>query len=238
MKTPVLQGIISRRILLNFRLDPGVIQKILPAPFHPKLYKGNAIGGICLIRLNQLRPAGFPAFAGMQSESAAHRVAVEWKENEIQKEGVFIFRRDTSSFLNTLAGGRIFPGKHFHSTFLVNESAGRYNITVANKEGLKINVQAERSSAIEKNSVFENIENASRFFENGALGYSLNGKILEGIRLHIEDWKVSPLITKTIRSGFFENELLFPKGAVNFDHALLMTGIYHRWTGAGPPVLS
>lgn len=80
MKIPVIEGLIRRRILLNYRVDPEWVQRILPAPFRPTLVKGHAIAGICLIRLEQVRPKGFPRFLGIRSENSAHRVAVEWEE--------------------------------------------------------------------------------------------------------------------------------------------------------------
>ena len=47
MQAPVVQGLIRRRILVNFRVDPEVIQGQLPPAFHPKLVGGWAIAGIC-----------------------------------------------------------------------------------------------------------------------------------------------------------------------------------------------
>lgn len=32
-----------------------------------------------------------------------------------------------------------------------------------------------------------------------------------------------------IKSSYFENEAMFPKGSVHFDNALLMTNIEHEW---------
>ncbi len=113
MKIPTIQGLIDRRVLVNFTVDPDIIQKILPDTFQPKIYKGKSIVGICLIRLKYIRPKGLPNFAGISSENGAHRIAVVWTENGETKEGVFIPLRDTSSYLNSLAGGRIFPGRHF-----------------------------------------------------------------------------------------------------------------------------
>ncbi len=40
MRLPVVQGVIDRRILANFRVDPDVLKKALPAPFRPKLVHG------------------------------------------------------------------------------------------------------------------------------------------------------------------------------------------------------
>ena len=40
MQIPVIRGIIDRRILVNYRVDPEVLEKFLPRPFRPKLIDG------------------------------------------------------------------------------------------------------------------------------------------------------------------------------------------------------
>src|SRR5690242_18691517 len=89
MRLPVIEGTIRRRLLVNFRVDPAVMQAQLPPRFSPKLHDGHAIAGICLIRLEAIRPRHFPALVGVSSENAAHRVAVLWTDEKgEQKEGV------------------------------------------------------------------------------------------------------------------------------------------------------
>jgi hypothetical protein len=122
MHIPAIKGIIERRILINFTAEPNVISRILPPPFTPKVYRGKAIVGICLIRLKKIRPKGFPGLVSLSSENGAHRIAVNWVENNVIKEGVYIPRRDTSSRINSFVGGRIFPGRHFHAEFNVKKS--------------------------------------------------------------------------------------------------------------------
>src|ERR1700740_3560918 len=101
MRLPLIRGVIKRRMLLNYRVDASVLAAFLPPPFRPKLYRGPAIAGVCLIRMEQIRPAGCPAAFGISSENAAHRVAVTWNDKSgNEKEGVFIPRRDTGSLLN------------------------------------------------------------------------------------------------------------------------------------------
>src|SRR5687767_2154390 len=113
MALPTIHGVIRRRILVNFRVDPVVIQRLLPEPFRPKLYGSAALAGICLIRLEQIRPRPFPAAMGLSSENAAHRIAVEWTTPAgEEREGVYIPRRDSDSLVNYLVGGRLFPGEH------------------------------------------------------------------------------------------------------------------------------
>src|SRR3954447_22654606 len=102
MKIPVIQGVIDRRILVNFQVDPEILAKILPSPFHPKLAGDCGMAGVCLIRLKEIRPRFLPAVFGVSSENAAHRIAVEWTSREEAQEGVYVPRRDTSSRLNTV----------------------------------------------------------------------------------------------------------------------------------------
>jgi hypothetical protein len=234
MQIPFIRGVIDRRILVNYRVDPEVLARILPAPFRPKLVSGTGMAGVCLIRLKHIRPRFLPSFLGLSSENAAHRIAVEWEHDGEIKEGVFIPRRDTSSRLNTLVGGKLFPGVHHHATFQVREQDGRYRI-VLDSDDRRTHVLVEGSVARElpATSVFGSLEEASAFFERGSLGYSVTAKPgeFDGLELRCFHWHVQPLAVERVASSFFEDRALFPVGSVEFDCALLMRGIGHEWHG-------
>ncbi len=229
MKIPTIKGIIDRRILINFTVDPKIVGNILPKPFRPKLYKDKAIVGICLIRLRDVRPRWLPSFVGVSSENGAHRIAVEWEEDGKIKEGVYVPRRDTSLPLNALVGGRIFPGKHYLAKFNVKEEKGNYHIDFLSADQTTISIDAKETKQFDPKSIFETLENVSQFFEKGSVGFSPNKNTFEGLQLKTYRWEVSPLEVQHVQSSFFENETLFPKGSVTFDNALLMTNIEHEW---------
>jgi len=229
MKIPVIKGLIERRILINYRVEPERLINVLPQPFKPKLVDGFGIAGICLIRLQQIRPKGIPAFAGISSENAAHRIAVEWDENGVVREGVYIPRRDTNSIFNHLTGGRVFPGKHFLSDFRVKEKDSTYEIDIIHKGTSYISVKAKESSCLNPDSIFKNIDNASEFFQSGSIGFSPNKKGIDGLTLKTQQWKVEPLSVERVQSAFFEDNKAFPQGSVTFDNALIMHNISHEW---------
>jgi hypothetical protein len=229
MRVPTLHGIIDRRLLINFRADPEVVQKIIPFPFRPQIYNGKAIVGICLIRLKNMKPLGFPDFVGLSSENGAHRIAVEWNEDGQVKEGVYIPRRDTSSKLNEFLGGRFFPGVHHLAKFTVQETGTDYHVDFISSDQTIISIDAREVAQFNENSIFKTLENVSSFFEKGAVGYSPNKDKFDGMKLQAYKWQVKPLEVSQVRSSFFEDEQLFPKGSIEFDNALLMTKIEHEW---------
>lgn len=237
VKIPVVRGVIDRRMLVNFRVDPEVLSGLLPEPFRPKTAGGNGIGGVCLIRLKGIRPRGVPAVLGISSENAAHRFAVEWDEDGTTKEGVYIPRRDTSSRLNTFLGGRLFPGDHHHARFDVQEDGGRYRVEMASDDGeARLMVDGKVSGGLSQSSVFPSLSDASAFFEAGSLGYSASRRAgaFDGLELKSVNWRVEPLDVESVESSLFDDETKFPPGSAQFDCALLMRGIDHEWHGREP----
>lgn len=234
MKIPVIQGVIDRRILVNYRIDPAALASVLPEPLRPKLVRGVGMGGICLIRLEQVRPRWVPGAFGIRSENAAHRIAVLLPNGG---EGVFIPRRDTSSRLNALAGGRVFPGHHHHSQFDVQEQDDSYSLTLVDDAGSELlSLRASVTKDFPTTSVFGSLSEASDFFEAGSVGYSSTDdpSVLDGLELRTRTWHVEALDIEEVYSGYFEDTSVFPKGSAEFDCALLMRGIEHEWHAKEP----
>lgn len=227
-----IRGVIDRRILVNYRVDPGVLAGLLPAPFRPRLVQGHGLAGICLIRLKAVRPRSFPSILGLTSENAAHRIAVEWDQDGIQREGVFVPRRDTSSRLNVALAGRLFAGVQHHARFHVQEHDGNYQIDVqGHGHMLKVAVEGRVTTGWPQASVFGSLSEASSFFEGGSLGYSPARRPgdFDGIELRCFGWQVEPLAIERVESSFFDDRSRFPAGSVQVDCGLLMRGIPHEW---------
>lgn len=235
-RVPAIKGIIARRILINYRIDPVVLQKLLPAPFSPQIHDGMAIAGVCLIRLEKIRPACLPLPFGLSSENSAFRFAVIWKENGIRHEGVYIPKRLSSSLLNRVAGGRVFAGVHERATFKVSETDSSYSINIAAKDtDGNIKYRGDVCQEIPSGSIFSNLEDVSIFFENGSCGYSptKSSDVLEGLELRVPDWKMQALATQVVECNYFDNTDRFPSGSTEFDNALLMLNIEHEWHSLG-----
>jgi hypothetical protein len=221
-------GLLDHRILINFRVDPEIMRKNIPPYFTPKIVSGYAIGGICQVSLSEIRPKGLPAIVGTKSHNAAHRVAVSSPAGE----GVYVIRRDTSSPLNALLGGRFFPGVHGKADFNISSNNDIYNVIINSNDGKPfIKISGIISDSLPAGSVFKSTDDASEFFRGGNIGWSLNlnGDGYETVELKTMEWKIQPLETSEVYSDYFMNNQSFPAGSVEFDSAMIMRGLEHSW---------
>jgi hypothetical protein len=145
---------------------------------------------------------------------------------------VFIPRRDTSSMLNQIAGGRVFPGEHHPATFSVIDASGHIEFSMQSLDGTtSVKVVADDTDELPSSSCFSSLTKASAFFEGGSLGYSVtrDADRLDGLSLRTLDWRMAPLSVAHVQSSFFSDQNRFPDGSIEFDHALIMRDLLHEW---------
>jgi Uncharacterized conserved protein (COG2071) len=227
--------VIERRLLVNFAVRPDQVARHLPNGLRPQLVGGVGVAGICLLRLRELRPHGVPSTWGLTTENVAHRFAVEWEEDGVTRNGVYVPRRDSSSGLSALAGGRLFPGSHLRASIRVRESEHDLVISVHNdKQPMSMRISARDATSL-GSSLFGSLEEATDFFRRGSLGYSpaLSGSCLEGVQLQCERWETTPVVINEIYSSFFEDPKNFEPGSVVLDSGLVMRNLPARWHAAG-----
>lgn len=237
MTPPTLVGVVERRLLLNYRVDATLAARLLPAPLRPQLVNGWAVGGVCLIRLGQLRLPGLPKLLGLRSENAAHRFAVEWDTPDGPAVGVYIPRRDTGSPATALVGGRLFPGEHHRARFTTHESRHELRVSFASVDHATfVRVHARVTRELDGSALFPDLGPASAFFRRGATGYSATraGTCLDGLQLQTDQWHMEPLQIITAASSLFDDRQLFPPGTATLDSALLMRDVPVTWKPLSP----
>jgi hypothetical protein len=151
-----------------------------------------------------------------------------------RKEGVFIPRRDTSSLVNHLGGGRIFP-----ASTIVRRSGSRGRGDDRSSDALHgRSGDGPRAGPIRGRAAADVVlpepRGGSGFFEPGSLGYSVTrqGGRLDGIELRTAGWAVEPLEVADVASSYFSDRSRFPSGSVEFDCALAMRNLAHEWHSA------
>lgn len=232
MKLPVLNGIIDRRILINYSVEPEVVSSLLPTHLRPLVVNGYASGGICLIRLKHIGLKYTPSIFRITSENAAYRFLVTCKDKGGWVRGVYIPRRTTDSWLNVVVAGKLFAWPHYPARFESTEDKGRYSVRMGPDDGpVELEITAHRTDDFPEHSMFRSLAEASLCFANCNLGISpaTHSRSFKTICLETSTWSVAPLVVDKLCSAYFSDTRRFPKGSIAFDNALLMEGIQHAW---------
>lgn len=234
MIVATIGSVIERRLLVNYRVEPAVAARLLPPPFRPQLVNGMAVAGVCFLRLARFRPPHLPPVPGLATENAAHRIAVEWDDDEGTHAGVYIPRRDSNSMITVVGGGTIFPARHHLARFTVDEPGGTVRISVSARDRqVRLAVTAAPATTL-ASELFDSVDEARAFFREGALGFAPAGISpgrLDKVRLHSDSWAMEPM-TAQVRSSLYDDLDRFPPGTCTLDSALIMRNLNARWTAA------
>ena len=217
-----LECTIERRLLVNYRIEPEVVAPLLPPPFRPQLVSGQAVGGVCFIRLCRFRPGHLPRLPRLTTENVAHRFAVEWGDPGQPRAGVYVPRRDTSSRITSAAGGKVFPGWYQLARFEVSEPGGEVHVNVTSRDGGTQLAVIAAPAGVLASELFGTLDDAVDFFRRGAL------------RLHSGSWAAQPMMVRRMRSSLFDDTMIFPPGTCSLDCALVMRNLPARWASGQP----
>ncbi|MDH6145001.1 hypothetical protein P3T35_007051 [Kitasatospora sp. GP30] len=242
MLQPAMASTVERRLLVNYRVDPDIAARLLPAPLRPKLSHGQAVAGICLIRLGAVRPSWAPWRFGARSENAAHRFAVEWDGPAGVETGVYIPRRDTDSRLNAWAGGRLFPGPHGRADFRTRDTGDTLSLSFTTRDhALRVSVTATTTPELTGSRLFDDLAEAAAFFRAGSRGLSEPARPgprradhLDVVTLRTDTWDMAPCQVAAAESSYFDDPAQFPPGSAAVDCALLMRDLPAHWEPQAP----
>jgi uncharacterized protein YqjF (DUF2071 family) len=226
-----VEGRIERRLLVNMRVDPDAVSRVLPDPFRALIVDGWSIAGMCLIRLTGLRPAGLPSRLGLTTENVAHRIAVEWDDQGERRTGVWIPQRHTASRLTVALGGRAFPAVHSFARFDVDDRGDEISINVTRDHRPFISVSAAAAADVPDSSVFSSMDEANAFFQTGSTGVSPAGRNerCDMVDLDVDGWNLRPLRIMEAHSTILED--LWPNGTSSeWDSAFIMRDMKCRWS--------
>jgi hypothetical protein len=224
--SPAVRGVIERRILVNYRLDVGALDAVLPEPFRGREVgeSGKGIGSVCLMKVGDARLRFAPSAVGLSVETVTHRVSAERRKNGETENCVYVPRREVSSRFCAAVGERLLPAELNQADFRVVERDGVWRIRVdCGDEYAAVEVHDTDRDEMEEGSVFESVESASEFFCEAGMRYSPSGDRYEGVELCPREWGMKPVDVTELRSSFFE------KLGAEPDSAFRMEGIEHEW---------
>ncbi len=226
-----LQSHIVRRLLVNFRTDPGLVAAQLPDRLIADEVGGFAMVGICAISLRSIRPPGVPTRVGLSTDNVAQRIAV--RDADTGERGVYVARRDTSSRIAASLAATIFPARLGHSQVTVIDDVERVNlVSRPNRPGAELDLVVSAADGLGADSVFDGVDTAANWLRDAAVGWTFEGDRVERVTLDTGRWPVTPLRIEHVRSQWHHDRF---RASLEFDHALIVRDLHARWHGTSMP---
>ena len=216
MRFAPVRGVIERRLLVIYRLDPKVAKEVLPPPWQARLIGGYAVAGIALAHLGRLRPAGLPPVAGLARESVTHGIAVEWESSRSLHTGVFVTHHDSAG---AGRGRRLCRA----SRFTVDERTDGLRVAYTGRDRtVRVDIDVDLVASLAGSALFADVYAATRFLQLDGAGGAAWAPPAKAIRLCAGDRSVGAARVLSTSSTVFADTSVFPPGSVHLDSALLM----------------
>lgn len=222
---------IGCRILVLYRIEPEVAQGLLPGGLQPVLEGGYAIAGLCYTRLGSNRSRWLPRRLGSPSDHLAVRIAAEFDGRKTPKQGTWILRRQTSSWIEARCGDKLFRGDYRRAVFDLDENAAGLTLTVRNGEREELFLRAEAADGL-RGSLFCSPRHAEEFLAatEGARPHDIFAPEADDLEIRTGAFAPEPLSVLEVRSAFFEDPALFSPDTAHLDCALRLSA--RRLVGA------
>jgi len=225
--SPAVRGVIERRILMNYRIDVGTLDTVLPEPFRGREVgeSGKGIGSVCLMRVGNARLRFAPSAFGVSVETATHRISAEREKDGKTENCVYVPRREVSSGFFGAVGESLLPAELNRGDFRVAENDGFCRVHVdCGDEFAGVEVRETERDEIDHDSVFDSVSSAAEFFCEAGMRYSPSGDRYDSVELCPREWGMKPVKVGEARSSLFERL----EGA-ELDSAFRMEDIEHEW---------
>jgi hypothetical protein len=234
MPISAIEGKIARRVVVNLRVAPDVLAPLIPAPFQLKIVDGWAIAGVCLTRLQQMRPVGLPAFIGLDNENSAHRVVVTWTDESGEThDGVYLPIRHTDSKVTIVVGQKLFPAELTYAKIQSAETDAGVDVRLRTDDGFNVHFKGTFVENMPVGSVFKSAGDLSDFQYQAKIGFWPRKEGgYDAHRLEVDKWQGRSMSVDFFESSFFSDATMFPAGSVAPDSAFAMYDIQHRWRQA------
>jgi hypothetical protein len=230
MRAPALRGRIDRRISVFYRLDPMAARELLPAPLRPRLVRGWALGGVCILRLARMRPRMLPIPLGLASELAWHRIAVEWEEDGRPMHGHYLLRSETDSRLAPFPGARLVPSPDDCTRIEVRSSDAALTARVESGDGTTDLDLAASLGGWRSDALFKSANAARASIASGHVVWDGDEQgELEGVELRSTGGTAQGLEVVRLASTWFDDRARFPLGTAALDCAIVVRDADHEW---------
>jgi len=227
-----LRGRIERRYLVVYRVDPDAAALLVPTGAHPLEYHGATLVSLCYTRLAAARSPLLPRSLRSARHHLAWRIPIQ--KGEEARRGVWVPRRETSSWLSARCSGALSRSEYHQARFELNDDDASLQLTVLrHPDELVLSLRARRGGEL-RGSIFATPRQAREYMagDGPVTPPDPLAPLLD--RLHVEDdCTLEPLAVDEVHVPGFEDGVLLPAESADFDSLFCVTPV-RRAQNAAP----
>lgn len=207
---------IRSRVLVFYRVEPAVLAALLPAGVRPRVLAGCGVASLCYTRLGPVQSRWLPRGFGSVTDHLAYRVCA-WFDDE---PGAFVVRRETSSWLGARCGEKLLRNDHRRAHFAVDESAFGFSLQVVHEQRAELTLRAELAGT-SSSALFGTVHDLERWLadESVVRPHDVIMPEADAVLSDGSSFAPEPLSVFELRSSFFDDPRIFPRGAAVRDGA-------------------
>ncbi|MBI3943230.1 MAG: DUF2071 domain-containing protein [Chloroflexi bacterium] len=232
-----MQTIFQECYLVNFAIDPEVLQRALPPAIEPDLHQGRAYLSIVIAVMHKIRPAFLPERLGITYHQVVYRAVVRYQG----KRGVYFLRSDADNFFMSLAGDWLTFFRFHYSQITYRKERDRkehqcatFRLQPGDKAPAGIDALydlGQKSKEMPPASHFSSLAEAQDFLVElfTAYGYDpLSGKV-DFVNIKRGEWHIDVVPDVRAEYTFMQDSPLFPPGSAQLDSVFYATHMPYYW---------
>ena len=229
---PDIRARLGERFIFNFRVEPDLLQRHLPAWLEPQLFDGSAVASFCILDLHDVTFRPIPGPLGLRNINCAHRFGV--LEKESGNPAVYVDERNTDSKLGAFITSLGFPGKHPYVDARIEKSETDWTIAVRDDAESPLFHGRVRPAAEFRSSLFASMDEFQEFLASGVRSFcpAVKASKWNVVDLHKKDSSYEPLAAEDVADRLLEH-WASEGGAIEFDSAVRTAGGTYVWEYRG-----
>jgi hypothetical protein len=229
MGISTLRADLVRRVIVNYALDPKLLEAKLPCSWmRPQLIRGAAIASFCVLDLERITVGAMPSALGIRNLNCAHRFGIV--DARTGESAVYVESRNTNSSFGALLTKLGCPGRHglVRARMLHEASAITVEVKMARTD-YSFALRAHTAERFESKA-FGDLDEFASFMSQGVRSYAPSRK--EGfvtiVDLFKPDPTFQPIEILEIRDSLIES-WTGKAAAASLDSAVMTDGGTYLW---------
>jgi uncharacterized protein YqjF (DUF2071 family) len=221
----------TRCILVNFAVDPELLNRNLPPGLEPDIVDGRAFISIVIGQMDKMRPRGVPRPLGVTFDQIVYRAVVRHRG----VRGVHFLRSDANSRLMCALGDRLSFFKFHHSPITSAERDDHLEVLVSTQDhDGDISAELDLSAAtpsLPPTSRFRDMATARTHLVELFTAYALNPatRKMESVTIERDQWAVLSVPLQRGNFAYFENGPIFDTSTAQVDSVFSASNIRYVW---------